>query len=143
MIKYAIGIYLLFVWYIIHTFHPPTPDADLSARISVIEDSVKNVNDGGCGFMAYYIYQYLTKKGETCEIRQYGISDRPRIHIMVYYRNTLIDGYGVYGTTHIIGLLPYVTVNPDNLREAINQPGLWNNDFNRADTIKLKSILNL
>lgn len=133
--------FALIIWLVltVHVFYCPVPDVDLHQRITKIE----KVEPGGCGFTAYYVYQFLKKKGEQCEIREYALRDNPRMHFMVKYKNVLIDGNGMFGLLHPIQCFPYRIIEPDELRRQLNNPGLWNKKFDRSDTTRLKTILNL
>jgi hypothetical protein len=136
--KYAVILILTIysMWYCLNT---PLPDVDLQNKLLKVE----KVEDGGCGFMAYYIYQYLEKKGEACEIREYCLTNSPRMHFMVYYKSAFIDAHGMLMYLHPIQLIPYRVIEPDELRRQLNNPKLWNKKFDRSDTTRLKTILNL
>lgn len=127
----AIGYYLIFLMEC-----APIPDRQLYDKLK----KVKHVEDGGCGFVAYYVYEYLQARNQKCEIVEFATRDNPRIHFMVHYKKVWIDVEGMYGITPL-QLLPHSVVDPQDLRKELNDASLWNKKFKRSDTTRIKNIL--
>jgi hypothetical protein len=97
--------------------------------------SIPNLNNGGCGWYAYYLSGKLP--GSVI------VSLRNGRHYMVFNGWGYCDSRGVW-LPPAVWLWSYGDIEPitrEELRERLNGPG-WNEAFDLGDTVKIKSIIN-
>lgn len=107
---------------------------ELNDRLS--KCSVDNINEGGCGYAALYIYDYL---GSEQIIRFYN-KHYSRIHIMVKHGKYYIDGTGMYTTTFYLAF-NQASISRNELVNMLKERYRWNNSFNISDTIFIKYMV--
>lgn len=89
---------------------------------------VPNVNNGGCGWVAYYLSGQLPGSA----VEDFGD------HYMVRYKGRLLDSRGTWGPLLLIRGKP---VSREALRARLLRPELWNPAFNLNDTTRIKRIV--
>lgn len=93
---------------------------------------IPNINNGGCGWVAYY----LSQKWLDASIEVSGNYH----HVFVRHNGRLVDSRGTYGP---LFLYHGRTVTREELRKRLYHHDLWNNAFNLNDTLTIKNILGL
>jgi len=120
--------------YSLGLFKPPVDDG-LEKRIRIARTEVNNINFGGCGYNAWYVKQYLDKKG----IKSNLIVVWKPFHIMNEVDGVYVDKNGFFSSAYL-GWLNHDTITPDRLQQWLNDSSRWNKSFNRSDTSRLKQI---
>jgi hypothetical protein len=123
--------------YLVLLYRAPISD-DLGNKIRKLEW----VKIGGCGYVAYYISDYLDSNQVKYQIVQIGFGKYKHIHYMVKVNNVYMDKNGTFSRLYPLLFLPHRTVTKEYLRSVINDPIVWNKKFNRSDTIRINQILN-
>lgn len=113
----------------------------LQGKISKLP--VRNINNGGCGFMALSVTDFLDSAdieytivridGENDLVDDYSIPN----HVLVKIKNEnfYIDGFGFFRHPYLrIFGSKFTVINKEELRHLVHQPG-WRQLFNKADTI--------
>ena len=115
----------------------------IAGRLVSANAEVDNISNGGCGYFALYLYDYLADQGIQSEIVAMNWSNKVPEHIMVRVKGRYIDNHGIYTPIPIwiYSFKNREAISRDQLLKLLNEPG-WNTQFNKADTIKLKSIFN-
>lgn len=123
---------------------------------------IPNINNGGCGFVAYYLYSRLTSLGYECNI------------VMVGYNNTYTDGYNNkpkrmsefddfrHAMVEVYINEQYLTIDADTilkgdrynynnihnnacipvtLLKMLGNPNYWNRMFKRQYAADIKAII--
>lgn len=109
--------------------------------IKNIGSNIKNINNGGCGFFAYKLYQCLDKK--RYEI--VDIEDMRHICILDKVTRLYIDAFGYHSKFEmqvIFGEKTYCieTITEDSLHKMLYKD-CWNKKFNKSDTILIDSMI--
>ncbi len=123
--------------YMVLLYRAPISD-DLGVKIRKL-DWVKS---GGCGYVVFYISNYLDSKKVKYQIIQVGFGRYKNIHYMIKVDNIYMDYDGSFSRLHPVLFLPHRIVSKEYLRYALNDVNGWNKNFNRSDTIRIKEILN-
>ena len=97
---------------------------------------------GGCGYVAYYISDYLDSAQVKYQIVQIGFGKYKHIHYMVKVDDVYMDKNGTFSGLYPLLFLPHRIVSKDYLRTMINDPTIWNKRFKRSDTSRINQILN-
>lgn len=132
-IKWTLAFFILFAM----NLHKPSPDLILSARIGKVQREVNNVNQGGCGYHAKYVKLYLDSQG----IQSTLVVIWKPFHIMNKVGDTYIDRNGFFSTAYPSLWFKHDTISMNQLQRWLNNADLWNTNFNRADSAKLRKIL--
>ena len=107
--------------------------------ISNVQVSVKNINNGGCGYFAYKLYQKL----DHSKYSLYSINDVSHIVILEkgtgYYIDC--DGYHTKLYMQIVYGFKFCQISEKYLINIINHDELWNKKFNRSDTLLINSFI--
>lgn len=136
MKKILIFLFCISIYLILLYRAPVTPD--LGKRI----ERMHWVKPGGCGYVAYYISDYLDSAHIDYQIIQIGFGKYKHIHYMVKVGGVYVDKNGTFSRLFPLLFLPHRTVSKEYLRSAINDPRPWNKKFNRSDTLRINQILN-
>lgn len=136
-----ISILYIFLFYGLLVFKQP--NRELNKTYQKLEN-IKWVKPGGCGFVAYYVSDYLDSQNIKYDIVRLHIGRYENFHYMVKVGDYYIDKNGMFSRYHpLLLFLDHSIISKDSLRVRIDDPKIWNNKFDRADTSKLKSqILN-
>lgn len=125
--------------------------ADMQQKLATIE----NINNGGCGFVAYYLYSKIKSLGFNCNIvvAEYNQNHKDRTipeekrfdwfgdwhHVLVEIEyNTgnyaLVDAEEIYeGDRFSFKSVNNNHCNPESLFAALDDYDLWNRDFDRSN----------
>jgi len=150
---FPFSIFLILIWTIIYdriTYHPTDRQLIiLISKLKVISDSVDNINNGGCGFFALYLSDYLDKvniqydivyvRDQDNEDNQYYIPN----HVIIELKNPkiFIDSRGIFNKSYVYLYGTNLSFHSKmELKELLTCKG-WNNEFHRSDTTKIKSLL--
>ena len=141
----------------------------LLSSFDEIDNSVRYVNSGGCGFLAKHLYNTLTKKGFKPElvllVREHSIYESNEhiankaiidlfktdwSHVMVTIKTSkkvfYIDSKGFFDdlTMHPIFSHCHSVDMPFTILDSMlksKYKGRWNNTFDRSDNKQIKKIL--
>lgn len=100
---------------------------------------IKNLNKGGCGVFAWNLYQRLDTNRYSLKIIEGGL------HVMIFdSRNKyFIDSGGIRDTlwVHLNYGKRIEDINQDSLLSMINNPSIWNKDYDRTqDSILIEYV---
>lgn len=106
----------------------------------VCNDSVPDLNFGGCGFFAYHLYH-------TNPIRYEIVALGGQKHVLLFdrYQSEWIDSKGyhdnLFKTGVIYGAFTNATIPDSLLRKWLNDTTMWNPRFKRKDTTRLYHLI--
>lgn len=134
----ALALMLFALIYAIYLLRPPITE-DLAIRLRKVRNEVNHTNDGGCGYTAKYIKQYLDSVGIESTIVQI---DSPFVHFMVAAPDgTYVDKNGFFSRWYPPLWKKTYPITPDSLQKMLNDSSRWNKKFDRSDSNKLKHLL--
>lgn len=130
----TVTMYLIFV-------SKPSIDKQLSENLKDLKLSGKYRN-GGCGFTAYYITEFLEKKNIDYKIVSLSYKNIKNVHLFVRVGNTFIDESGFNSKLKIeFWFLKYNEISKDELFKMIHNYKIWNKLFDFKDTTFLQKII--
>lgn len=87
-------------------------------------NNIPHINSGGCGFVAYYLNGPVERIGD---------------HYMVRRNGRLVDSRGTWGVLSM--LVKGEEVSREELRKRLDNTALWNEAFDRKDTLLIIKYL--
>lgn len=104
-----------------------------------INDTLPDLNRGGCGFFAYKLFQRLNKKNHTLVVIDHGR------HIMIWDRdkNLYIDSKGFHTKVEVQfhDGSQLEQISEDSLRHLLFVDRFWNKTFCKEDTTIINNFI--
>lgn len=118
-------------------------EQQIQQHFTRLNDSIEDLNRGGCAIVAYAMVRYINKRSRTTKAKVVYLQDlyEPSdacIHAYVKYRGMYYDSEGSYIKDELFYDCPFADIEvPKGQREvisSINKPG-WNKRFNRKQSV--------
>jgi hypothetical protein len=108
-------------------------------RLIAINDSIPDLNRGGCGFFAYKLFQRLDKKKYSLVVIDHGR------HIMIWDwdKNLYIDSKGFHTKVDVQlhDGSEIEQISEDSLRRLLFVDKFWNKTFCKEDTTIINNFI--
>src|ERR1044072_2253756 len=115
-----------------------------------LNQNIDNINNGGCGYFAYYLTNILDSAEIPYEISIINLNKHKNhiTHVLIYLPdyNLFLDSRGMQRCLNINGTQIFYcvkvgqTITKSELKHALTT-FKWNKKFNVSDTIKIKTGL--
>ena len=134
----TLTLFFIFIW------HPPYNTKTLNIYIKLIKLNyhVKNLQNGGCPFLAIYTSNYLDNLNIPHKIITLKNNNIAPQHIMILTPFGYLDNKGLFSN------LPVKLWANNDIKEIskshlirISNLNIWNKQFNLNDTTTIKNIL--